>query len=158
MWSSAVESAASTVLAPNHFTARSPAHLATQLQQDQEAACILIRTVSSQRGATYVKLGWCPKMRRKATKRRETRAVKTSLTSLEQLSMEPAVKIEDDLQGWLLDQASALRERRYFSLDCDNLAVIGISPCAAENCRLGGLKLILRKTQAKACATLQRTL
>jgi hypothetical protein len=30
---------------------------------------------------------------------------KTSLTSLEQLSMEPAVKIEEELQGWLLDQS-----------------------------------------------------
>jgi hypothetical protein len=34
----------------------------------------------------------------------------------------PRVKIDDDFHGWLLDQASALRGRRYFSLDWDNLA------------------------------------
>lgn len=33
-----------------------------------------------------------------------------------------AVNPADDFHGWLLDQASALRERRYFSLDWDNLA------------------------------------
>jgi DNA phosphorothioation-dependent restriction protein DptG len=32
------------------------------------------------------------------------------------------VKIDDDLHAWLLDQASALRERRYFSLDWEHLA------------------------------------
>jgi Domain of unknown function DUF29 len=37
-------------------------------------------------------------------------------------SMQPAVSIDDDFDGWLLDQASALRERRYFSLNWDRLA------------------------------------
>jgi hypothetical protein len=40
----------------------------------------------------------------------------------EPLSVQPMVKIEDDFHDWLLDQASSLRERRYSSLDCDNLA------------------------------------
>jgi hypothetical protein len=31
-------------------------------------------------------------------------------------------RIDDDFAGWLVDQASALRERRTFSLDWDNLA------------------------------------
>jgi len=34
----------------------------------------------------------------------------------------PAVRIEDDFYGWLLDQGAALRERRVASLDWDNLA------------------------------------
>jgi hypothetical protein len=38
------------------------------------------------------------------------------------LTAKPTIKINDDFHGWLLDQASALRERRYFSLDWDSLA------------------------------------
>ncbi len=34
----------------------------------------------------------------------------------------PAVSIDEDFCGWLIDQASALRERRTYSLDWDNLA------------------------------------
>ncbi len=34
----------------------------------------------------------------------------------------PAVRIEDDFYGWLLDQASMLRHQRYQSLDWNNLA------------------------------------
>jgi len=34
----------------------------------------------------------------------------------------PMVNLVDDFHGWLLDQVSALRERRHFSLDWDNLA------------------------------------
>jgi hypothetical protein len=37
-------------------------------------------------------------------------------------STEPAPNIDDDFDGWLLGQASALRERRYFLLNCDRLA------------------------------------
>jgi hypothetical protein len=44
------------------------------------------------------------------------------MRSLNKLSAYPRVKLDDDFHGWLLDQASALRERRYFSLDWDNLA------------------------------------
>lgn len=32
------------------------------------------------------------------------------------------VQMSDDLYAWLNDQAAALRERRWVSLDCDNLA------------------------------------
>jgi hypothetical protein len=41
---------------------------------------------------------------------------------LDFLTAKPEIKINDDFHGWLLDQASALRERRYLSLDWDNLA------------------------------------
>ncbi len=34
----------------------------------------------------------------------------------------PAIEISDDFVAWLLDQSSALRERRVFALDWDNLA------------------------------------
>jgi hypothetical protein len=34
----------------------------------------------------------------------------------------PSIKIDDDFQGWLLDQAAALRDRRYPSLDLEHLA------------------------------------
>ncbi len=34
----------------------------------------------------------------------------------------PAVRIDDDFHGWLLDQASALREQRSQALDWSNLA------------------------------------
>ncbi len=34
----------------------------------------------------------------------------------------PAVRIEDDFHGWLLSQATALREHRIASLDWENLA------------------------------------
>jgi len=41
---------------------------------------------------------------------------------IEPMQQGPAVNLVDDFHGWLLDQASALRERRHFSLDWDNLA------------------------------------
>jgi hypothetical protein len=41
---------------------------------------------------------------------------------IEPMQQGPAVNLADDLHGWLLDQASALRARRHFSLDWDNLA------------------------------------
>lgn len=34
----------------------------------------------------------------------------------------PSIKIDDDFQGWLLDQAATLRDRRYPSLDLEHLA------------------------------------
>lgn len=34
----------------------------------------------------------------------------------------PSIKIDDDFQGWLLDQAAALRDGRYPSLDLEHLA------------------------------------
>ena len=34
----------------------------------------------------------------------------------------PSVRIDDDFHGWLLDQASALRDQRYKTLDWSNLA------------------------------------
>ncbi len=33
----------------------------------------------------------------------------------------PAVRIDDDFHGWLLDQASALRDQRYGALDWKGL-------------------------------------
>ena len=36
--------------------------------------------------------------------------------------MQPSIEIGTDFHGWLLDQAEALRQRRYLSLDWDNLA------------------------------------
>ncbi|MBV8356839.1 MAG: DUF29 domain-containing protein, partial [Deltaproteobacteria bacterium] len=41
---------------------------------------------------------------------------------IEQMQHGPMVNLVDDFHGWLLDQTSALRERRHFSLDWDNLA------------------------------------
>jgi Domain of unknown function DUF29 len=41
---------------------------------------------------------------------------------IEPMQQGPAINRADDFHGWLLDQASALRERRHFSLDWDNLA------------------------------------
>lgn len=46
----------------------------------------------------------------------------TAVSVMDPASMEPAAKIDDDFHGWLLGQASALRQRRYFSLDWDHLA------------------------------------
>jgi len=34
----------------------------------------------------------------------------------------PSINIDNDFQGWLLDQAAALRDRRYPSLDLEHLA------------------------------------
>jgi hypothetical protein len=42
--------------------------------------------------------------------------------SATQMRQGPAVKLVDDFHDWLLDQASALRNRQFNSLDCDNLA------------------------------------
>jgi hypothetical protein len=47
---------------------------------------------------------------------------KTTLAMKEAASTQPEVNIDDDFDGWLLGQASALRERRYFLLNCDRLA------------------------------------
>jgi len=44
----------------------------------------------------------------------------------------PAVRIEDDYYGWLLDQASVLRGQRYSSLDWSNLAEELEAMAAAE--------------------------
>src|ERR1700730_5135602 len=44
----------------------------------------------------------------------------------------PAVRIESDYHGWLLDQASALRDQRYSSLDWSNLAEEMEEMAAAE--------------------------
>ena len=47
---------------------------------------------------------------------------KITLAAREASSMQTAANIEDDFDGWLLGQASALRGRRYLLLDCDRLA------------------------------------
>jgi hypothetical protein len=47
---------------------------------------------------------------------------KITLAAREAVSTQPAVNIDDDFDGWLLGQASALRERRYVLLNCDRLA------------------------------------
>src|ERR1700730_17973075 len=39
-----------------------------------------------------------------------------------QMQQGPAGKLVDEFYDWLLDQASALRNRQFNSLDCDNLA------------------------------------
>ena len=44
----------------------------------------------------------------------------------------PAVRIEDDYHGWLLDQASVLRHHRHSSLDWSNLAEELEAMAAAE--------------------------
>jgi uncharacterized protein DUF29 len=44
----------------------------------------------------------------------------------------PAVRIENDYYGWLLDQASVLRRQRYSSLDWSNLAEELEAMAAAE--------------------------
>ena len=44
----------------------------------------------------------------------------------------PAVRIEDDYYGWLLDQASVLRHHRHSSLDWSNLAEELEAMAAAE--------------------------
>ncbi|MBV8053958.1 MAG: DUF29 domain-containing protein [Deltaproteobacteria bacterium] len=46
----------------------------------------------------------------------------TVLAVRQAASSEPTPNIDDDFDGWLLGQASALRERRYFLLNCDRLA------------------------------------
>jgi hypothetical protein len=47
---------------------------------------------------------------------------KITLAAREAVSAQPIVNIDDDFDGWLLGQASALRERRYVLLNCDRLA------------------------------------
>lgn len=45
----------------------------------------------------------------------------TAATNMSLHQGSPAIRIEDDFHGWLLDQASALRERRYSALDPGHL-------------------------------------
>jgi len=45
-----------------------------------------------------------------------------AMLSTNLVQMGPSIQISDDFHGWLLDQAAALRDQRFFSLDLEHLA------------------------------------
>ncbi len=66
------------------------------------------------------------------------------------------VQVEEDFHDWLLEQASALRERRFKNLDCDSLAeeleAMGARERRELKSQLKKLLLHLLKFQAQSAA------